>query len=61
MLHYKISTKTKKVSTKTMDYKRNPKCNWKEKVHQGTLNVLIVIKIVYIKNIKHTETAYQPY
>ena len=27
----------------------------------STLNVLIVIKVFYIKNIKHIETAYQLY
>ena len=28
---------------------------------KSTLNVLIVIKVFYIKNIKHIETAYQLY
>ena len=28
---------------------------------KGTLNVVIVIKIFFIKNIEHIETAYQLY
>ena len=52
----KTQQKINKVSTKTMDYKRNPNCNWKKKDSCVGSN-----KIFYINNIKHIETASQLY
>ena len=60
----KNSTKNSKVSTKTMDYLlKEFKMQLKRKIGslKIALNVVIVIKIFFIKNMKHIETACQLY
>ena len=49
--------------SKNHGLKKESKMQLKRKIDslKSTLNVLIVIKVFYIKNIKHIETAYQLY
>ena len=59
----KNTTKIKESFSKNHGLEKESKTQLKRKIGslKSTFNVLIIMKIFYIKNIKHIETAYQFY